>query len=82
MPMQSYRGHVIDVHCQSLGERITYLISITVGATGELRHENSAPASRFGSANEAHDSAFADARSWIERFPLRWPFQACKGAPR
>ncbi|QBE64563.1 hypothetical protein [Pseudoduganella lutea] len=79
MPTQSYRGHVIDVACQSLGERITYLISITVGATGELRHRDDSLATCFNSDSEALDRAFTDARSWIERSPLRWPFPVRAG---
>jgi hypothetical protein len=80
MPMQSYRGHIIEVSRQSLGERTTYLTTITVGATGELRHEGCSSAGCSSNGSKAHDKAFTDARSWIERFPLRWPFPACEGA--
>lgn len=82
MPTQSYRGHVIDVACQPPGERISYLISIRVGATGELRHLDSSLAVSFSNDSDAHDKAFTDARSWIERFPLRWPFPVRPGTAR
>ena len=73
MPTQSYRGHVIDVTCQSLGQGVTCLVSITVDATGELRHRGVSQDS-FANNNAAQDRAFVDARSWIERIPLHWPF--------
>lgn len=79
MPVQSYRGHVIDVSRQSLGERTTYFTTITVGATGELRHEGCSCAAFSGNDSVADNKAFTDARSWIERFPLRWPFPVCDG---
>lgn len=74
MSSQSYRGHVIDVTCQSLGDRISYLLSISVRATGETRHQAGSQANSFSRGCDAEDSAFAEARAWIENSPLRWPF--------
>ncbi|GGX78346.1 hypothetical protein GJV26_04195 [Massilia dura] len=76
MPSQSYRGHVIDVTSYPLGERIAYLSSITVVVSGEVRHLAKSLADSFTSDSDAQDYAFSEARSWVERFPLRWPFTA------
>lgn len=74
MPSQSYRGHVIDVTCYSAGEHVAYLSNIHVIATGNLRHRSDSHAGRFASRAAAQDWAFREARSWVERFPLCWPF--------
>jgi hypothetical protein len=74
MPSQSYRGHVIDVTSYPLGGHITYLSSIKVGMTGEVRHLAKSLPDSFTSNSDAQDHAFNEARTWVERFPLRWPF--------
>lgn len=74
MPSQSYRGHVIEVTCRSLAGRTAYLSSVKAAGTGELRHRESAMTLLFDSDTRACDHAFAEARRWVERFPLRWPF--------
>jgi hypothetical protein len=80
MPSQSYRGHVIDVTCFPLGGRIAYLSSISAGASGEIRHREASGPVSYDSDNAAQDRAFTAARSWVERFPLCWPFPACSRA--
>lgn len=79
MPSQSYRGHVIDVTSYPLGGRIAYLSSIKVGVTGEVRHLEKFLSGAFGSDSDAQDHAFSQARCWVERFPLCWPFVAGAG---
>ena len=82
MASQHYRGHVIDVTCYSLADRIAYRSDIHVDATGRLRHSASSRVETYRSDSEAQDRAFCDARSWIEQFPLSWPFaMAGDGAP-
>lgn len=76
MSSQSYRGHVIDVTCQSLGDQISYLLSISVRATGEIRHRARSLTDTFLRGSDAEDSAFIEARAWIDHSPLRWPFAA------
>jgi len=80
MPSQSYRGHVIDVTSYLFGGHIAYLSSIKVGVTGEVRHLEKSLADSFISDCDAQDHAFNEARSWVERFPLRWPFAVRAGS--
>ena len=81
MPSQSYRGHVIDVTSYPLGGSIAYLSSIKVGVSGEVRHLEKSLADSFKSNSAAQDHAFSEARSWVERFPLHWPFAVRAGSP-
>lgn len=74
MSSQQYRGHVIDVTCSHIGELIAYRCKIQVRASGLVRHTANSSADVYHCDSEAEDRAFTDARDWIERFPLRWPF--------
>ncbi|WP_145647450.1 hypothetical protein [Pseudoduganella lurida] len=74
MPSQTYRGHVVEVHCHLDGGRICYRCSICVAATGELRHEAVSDGECFVTDSAAQDHAFQAARAWIEHRALRWPF--------
>ena len=80
MPSQEYRGHVIDVACSSLHERVGYRTTIRSRATGEVRHREECLHTPFANMADAADQAFCNARTWIERSPLHCPF-ALPGAP-
>lgn len=80
MSSQQYRGHVIDVTCSHIGESIAYRCRIQVRASGQLRHTASSSTDVYYCDSAAEDRAFSDARGWIERFPLRWPFPAPQGS--
>jgi hypothetical protein len=80
MPSQEYRGHVIDVTCSPHNERIGCRTTIRSRATGEVRQRENTFAMSFASVVAAEDRAFRDARAWIERSPLHWPFPL-PGAP-
>ncbi|QGZ40213.1 hypothetical protein IP92_04955 [Pseudoduganella flava] len=74
MPTQSYRGHVIAVSSHASGAWIVYRSSIREHATGKVRHVDFGRGAATPGASGVRDRAFQDARRWVERHPLRWPF--------
>lgn len=74
MPTQSYRGHIIAVTSYASGAWIVYRSSIRDQATGKVRHVNFGRGVAAPGASFVRDLAFQDARHWVERFPLHWPF--------
>lgn len=74
MLTQIYRGHLIEVASVPGPSRFGYRSRVRERATGVLRHQDSDAGQGFDSASEATDQAFRQARAWVERFPLRWPF--------